>query len=89
MKKLVFMFVAVAAISFASCGNKAQQAPVDTDSEMEAVGRESSGLFLSLTPTLSQIHPPVATTPTIIWSISWNQSGIPVSLHQKSSLVIV
>ena len=32
MKKLVFMFVAVAAISFASCGNKTQQgAPVDTD----------------------------------------------------------
>ena len=25
MKKLVFMFVAVAAISFASCGNKAQR----------------------------------------------------------------
>jgi hypothetical protein len=38
MKKLVFMFVAVAAISFASCGgNKAEQAaPVDTDS-IEAV----------------------------------------------------
>ena len=35
MKKLVFMFVAVAAISFASCGNKAQQAPVDTDSIAE------------------------------------------------------
>ena len=34
MKKLVFMFVAVAAISFASCGgNKANQAaPVDSDS---------------------------------------------------------
>ena len=32
MKKLVLMFVAVAAISFASCGNKTQQAPVqDTD----------------------------------------------------------
>jgi hypothetical protein len=32
MKKLVFMFVAVAAISFASCGgNQAQQAPVDAD----------------------------------------------------------
>ena len=32
MKKLVFMFVAVAAISFASCGNKTEQAaPVDTD----------------------------------------------------------
>ena len=26
MKKLVFMFVAVAAISFASCGNKTAQA---------------------------------------------------------------
>ncbi len=32
MKKLVFMFVAVAAISFASCGNKTAQAEaVDTD----------------------------------------------------------
>ena len=31
MKKLAFMFVAVAAISFASCGNKAQEAEaVDT-----------------------------------------------------------
>jgi len=33
MKKLVLMFVAVAAISFASCGNKTQPAEaVDTDS---------------------------------------------------------
>ncbi|MBR1688707.1 MAG: hypothetical protein IJ710_09315 [Prevotella sp.] len=33
MKKLVFMFVAVAAISFASCGGNKTQAPeVDTDS---------------------------------------------------------
>ena len=32
MKKLVFMFVAVAAISFASCGNKAQApAPAEED----------------------------------------------------------
>ena len=32
MKKLVLMFVAVAAISFASCGNKTKQAPAqDTD----------------------------------------------------------
>lgn len=31
MKKLVFMFVAVAAISFASCGNKAAQAPVEEE----------------------------------------------------------
>ena len=33
MKKLVLVFVAVAAISFASCGNKTNQAaPVDSDS---------------------------------------------------------
>ena len=33
MKKLVFMFVAVAAISFASCGKKTAQAEaVDSDS---------------------------------------------------------
>ena len=33
MKKLVFMFVAVAAITFASCGNKTAQAEaVDSDS---------------------------------------------------------
>ena len=33
MKKLVFMFVAIAAISFASCGNKTAQAEaVDSDS---------------------------------------------------------
>ena len=38
MKKLVFMFVAIAAISFASCGNQAQQAPAtDTDSIEEVV----------------------------------------------------
>lgn len=30
MKKLVLMFVAIAAISFASCGNK-QEAPVQND----------------------------------------------------------
>ena len=37
MKKLVFMFVAVAAISFASCGNQTQQAaPVDS-AEVEVV----------------------------------------------------
>lgn len=32
MKKLVLMFVAIAAVSFASCGNKTEQAaPADTD----------------------------------------------------------
>ena len=29
MKKLVLMFVAIAAISFASCGNKTAQAPTE------------------------------------------------------------
>ena len=37
MKKLVFMFVAVAAISFASCGQQAQPAQVDTDTIEEVV----------------------------------------------------
>ena len=38
MKKLVFAFAAVVAVSFAACGNKAEQAaPVDTDSIEEVV----------------------------------------------------
>ena len=37
MKKLVFMFVAVAAISFASCGNKAQAPAQEVDSIAEVV----------------------------------------------------
>ena len=32
MKKLVFMFVAFSAISFASCGNKAEAPATDVDS---------------------------------------------------------
>lgn len=37
MKKLVFMVVAFAAISFASCGNKAEQAAPANDSDSIAV----------------------------------------------------
>lgn len=37
MKKLVFMFVAFAAISLASCGNKTQDAATATDSDSVAV----------------------------------------------------
>ena len=33
MKKLVFMFVAIAAISFASCGNKTAQTAATADSD--------------------------------------------------------
>ena len=37
MKKLVFAFAAVVAVSFAACGNKTEQAAVDTDSIEEVV----------------------------------------------------
>lgn len=41
MKKLVFMFVALAAISFASCGNKAQS-NTTSDSDSVAMGDSAS-----------------------------------------------
>ncbi len=41
MKKLVFMFVALAAISFASCGNKAQT-NTTSDSDSVAMGDSAS-----------------------------------------------
>ena len=37
MKKLVFMFVAIAAISFASCGNKTAQNTATADSDTAVV----------------------------------------------------
>ena len=43
MKKLVFMFVAVVAISFASCGNKTNQAAaVDSDSVADSTVVDSA-----------------------------------------------
>ena len=39
MKKLVFMFVAIAAISFASCGNKTEQAAAADTVDTAAVDR--------------------------------------------------
>lgn len=42
MKKLVFMFVAIAAMSFASCGNKNQSAAPATDSDTTAVADTDS-----------------------------------------------
>lgn len=41
MKKLVFMFVALAAISFASCGNKAQSNTTN-DSDSVTAGDSAS-----------------------------------------------
>ena len=37
MKKLVLMFVAIAAISFASCGNKTEQAAGNDSTDTAAV----------------------------------------------------
>ena len=37
MKKLVLMFVAIAAISFASCGNKTAASAANADSDTTAV----------------------------------------------------
>ena len=72
MKKLVFMFVAVAAISFASCGNKAQQAPVQQIqlllliqlSNQRTIERKkrppdvSSAVFLFIVSLQSRSHSP-------------------------------
>ena len=47
MKKLVFMFVALAAISFASCGNKAQTTTTnDSDSvaSMDTTQKDSAAM---------------------------------------------
>ena len=53
MKKLVFMFVALAAISFASCGNKAE-APVQSDSvsadSADSVVKDSTATDSAATP---------------------------------------
>lgn len=37
MKKLVLMFVAVVALSFASCGNKPAEAPAEAEAPVEEV----------------------------------------------------
>jgi predicted small secreted protein len=63
MKKLVFMFVAIAAISFASCGNKTQQAaPVDSDSVAAPV--DSAATDSAAAPTDSAAAPATAAPAT-------------------------
>ena len=42
MKKLVFLFVAFAAVSFASCGNKVANSEVASDSDSVAVVEEAA-----------------------------------------------
>ena len=58
MKKLVFMFVALAAISFASCHNKAE-APATTDSA--AVDSASDSTATDSAATDSAATPAAAT----------------------------
>ena len=41
MKKLVFMFVAMAAISFASCGNKTEQGAAQDSINADSVPQDS------------------------------------------------
>ena len=42
MKKLVFLFVAFAAVSFASCGNKAANTEVTTETDSVTVVEEAA-----------------------------------------------
>ncbi len=62
MKKLVFMFVAFAAISFASCGNGAQNAEgTDSDSVVVAdsneVATDSNEVATDSVPTDTVVAP--------------------------------
>ncbi len=44
MKKLVFMFVAMAAISFASCGNKTEQGAANDTVDTAAVAADTAAV---------------------------------------------
>ena len=44
MKKLVFMFVALAAISFASCGNKAEAPATTASTTMDSAANDSASM---------------------------------------------
>ena len=62
MKKLVFMFVAVAAISFASCGNQAQAPVQDTDSIAEVRPQTKSAVFFFFVRRRPIPQPPARNT---------------------------
>ena len=51
MKKLVFMFVAIAAISFASCGNKTAQTAATADSDTAVVDSAADSVAVDTTAT--------------------------------------
>ncbi len=56
MKKLVFMFVAIAAISFASCGNKtaANTAAADSDSVADTAMVDSAADSAAVDTTVAE-----------------------------------
>ncbi len=51
MKKLVFVFAAFAAISFASCGNKTTDAAAATDSVADTVAVDSAAADTTVADT--------------------------------------
>ena len=57
MKKLVLMFVAIAAISFASCGNKtaAPAANADSDSAVVDSANDSAAVDTAATDTAAAV----------------------------------
>ena len=57
MKKLVFMFVAIAAISFASCGNKTAQntATADTDTAVVDSAADSTSVDSAAATTTDSV----------------------------------
>ncbi|MBR1889423.1 MAG: hypothetical protein IJ816_02220 [Alloprevotella sp.] len=59
MKKLVFLFVAFAAVSFASCGNQNQAAEEVADSDSVVVVEDSNVVVDSLVAD-SAVEAPVA-----------------------------
>ena len=52
MKKLVFMFVALAAISFASCGNKAQTTTTNDSVQVDSLHQDSTQTDSAATDTV-------------------------------------
>ena len=54
MKKLVLMFVAIAAISFASCGNKTAAPAANADSDTVAVDTVANDTVATDTAAVAQ-----------------------------------
>ncbi|MBR1387213.1 MAG: hypothetical protein IJ553_02240 [Alloprevotella sp.] len=60
MKKLVFLFVAFAAISFASCGNQNQAAEEVADTDSVVVVEDSAAVDTAAADTAAAVEAPAA-----------------------------